>query len=117
MKTVAVLGPVVHQQNPVFVLNASVSSRGQCSETKSCKTLGWNPQITIEHVCFCVFREILVEESNVQRVDSPVTVSYVLCRLLLAQNWTGNEFDLIIKFCLISFFYVPGVWRYSRSVL
>lgn len=25
----------------------------------------------------CIFREILVEESNVQRVDSPVTVSNI----------------------------------------
>lgn len=29
------------------------------------------------HLCVCIFREILVEESNVQRVDSPVTVSNI----------------------------------------
>lgn len=54
-------------------------------------------------------REILVEESNVQRVDSPVTVRV-----------------LIMTFCHIHFFMFPtislnqisiGMWRYSRPVL
>lgn len=42
----------------------------------------------IKYICVCVFREILVEESNVQRVDSPVTVSNNFYSIVFAQNMT-----------------------------
>lgn len=50
------------------------------------------PQVIIKYICVrvCVFREILVEESNVQRVDSPVTVSNILSWLLLIENLSKN---------------------------
>jgi len=35
----------------------------------------WLDKIHIHLLCSSLFREILVEESNVQSVDSPVTVS------------------------------------------
>lgn len=44
--------------------------------------------------CFDIsvfFREILVEESNVQRVDSPVTVRNVFLSSVFAQNLNVNE--------------------------
>lgn len=44
-------------------------------------------------------REILVEESNVQRVDSPVTVSFHFKR-----NYLANLF-------------VAGLWRYPWAIL
>lgn len=53
-------------------------------------------------------REILLEEANVQRVDSPVTVS---CMLLIA---FGLNFQLIISRFHVS---ILGVWRYSWTIL
>jgi hypothetical protein len=57
-------------------------------------------------------REILVEESNVQRVDSPVTVSGPsLYNVQTAQNscFTEAPSILILKFL--------GMRRYSRPIL
>lgn len=49
-------------------------------------------------------REILIDESNVQRVDAPVTVT--------------SEIRFLFKFGLIDFFCLPSdLWRYSWSVL
>lgn len=47
-------------------------------------------------MCVCIFREILVEESNVQRVDSPVTVLNVFYRL-------GSELKCLKRFSIIIF--------------
>ena len=49
-------------------------------------------------------REILVEESNVQRVDSPVTVSTIL---ILRNTFLSHHLNPFIS----------GLWRYSRSIL
>uniref|UniRef100_A0AAX7VKC6 Uncharacterized protein n=1 Tax=Astatotilapia calliptera TaxID=8154 RepID=A0AAX7VKC6_ASTCA len=57
-------------------------------------------------------REILVEESNVQRVDSPVTVSNIYS--LLSPNLPGCQINVVIMFLLL---FLTGLWRYTRSVL
>lgn len=64
------------------------------------------------HMYFHFFREILVEESNVQRVDSPVTVSNIYS--LLSLNLPGCQINVVIMFLLL---FLTGLWRYTRSVL
>lgn len=64
------------------------------------------------HMYFYFFREILVEESNVQRVDSPVTVSNIYS--LLSPNLPGCQINVVIMFLLL---FLTGLWRYTRSVL
>lgn len=76
-------------------------------------------------------REILVEESNVQRVDSPVTVciavGIILINLVIYKSWNGSAFNWtlmkaiqnwnVINCWCLSIICFVGVWRYSWPVL
>lgn len=78
----------------------------QIEQLKKCEIIN---EAEVKALC-AKAREILIEESNVQRVDSPVTVSisknqFVFIYILKLQN----------TYCIFILF--SGVWRYSRTVL
>ena len=58
-------------------------------------------------------REILVEESNVQRVDSPVTVSYTYLSIWVIVTKLHKCQWVSITLSLFSL----GMWRHSWTVL
>ena len=62
-------------------------------------------------------REILVEESNVQRVDSPVTVRNQILNfdLLRTEFVILLESSLVIQDLMSQF--ISGMWRYSWAIL
>lgn len=76
-------------------------------------------------------REILVEESNVQRVDSPVTVciavGIILINFMIYKSWNGSAFNWtllkaiqnwnVINCWCLSINCFVGVWGYSWPVL
>lgn len=45
-------------------------------------------------------REILVEEGNVQRVDSPVTVNFILKKSIMRQRLSHFFLLFLLCFCL-----------------
>lgn len=67
----------VHVHSPAFVINTSTHTtihllfKRQIEQLKRCETI---PESAVKELCTKA-KEILMEEGNVQYVDSPVTVS------------------------------------------
>jgi hypothetical protein len=56
-------------------------------------------------------REILIEESNVQRVDSPVTVSFFLSSFLIALHLEFYVFICIIFYSTLLTLYTLNIYN------
>lgn len=77
----------------------------QIEQLKKCEII---KEAEVKALC-AKAREILIEESNVQRVDSPVTVCYY------KKKKEGKRMIIITIYKIYCLF--SGMWRYSWTIL
>lgn len=82
----------------------------QIEQLKKCEII---KEAEVKALC-AKAREILIEESNVQRVDSPVTVTiFISCKVQL-EIIKAEELNMLKLLCDV---FSLGLWRYPWTIL